>query len=338
MIVLDTMRKRTLAFFLIFILGAFGLVQASSAQNAILFFSPESGTFVAGESFWIAIMVDTGQERVSAVAAYFSYPQESLELLGVDTSRSPMTLFAEQDAREGKVEISGGKAGPGFSGVHEVASVGFLVKGPSLKVQFTFDSDSAVLRDSDTQNILHLASSGKAVYTLQAGSAPSLPTPTPQLPESSLEPVGELLILSELKIKKIAEASVLVSWSTNRPADSRVGYGETSEYDFSVFDGEITASHALVLSDLSPRKDYYAQITSKDGSGEIAKSENLRLGNILAVSDGNREEPAKSSLSPTAQKQDEGGVILAGIVAIGALLILGFLFIRKRRKKALTAS
>ena len=260
-----------------------------------------------------------------------------------------MTLFAEQDAREGKVEISGGKAAPGFSGIHEVASVGFLAKEGSRKVQFTFDSDSAVLRDSDTQNILQLASSGKAVYTLQAVSAPSLPTPAPQLPEPSLEPVGAPLVLSELKIKKIAEARVLVSWSTNRPADSRVDYGETSEYDFSVLDGQITASHALVLSDLSSAKDYYAQITSKDGSGKIAKSENLRLGNILTVLDGSPGEPAKSSPAPTAQKEDEEGesqrsqilfspLTLAGIVAAIALLILGFLFVKKKRKKALTAS
>ncbi len=58
----------------------------TQAQTATLYFSPSSGTFSQGESFWLTIMVDTKGVAVNAVAAYFSYPEDKLEALGVSTA------------------------------------------------------------------------------------------------------------------------------------------------------------------------------------------------------------------------------------------------------------
>ena len=129
-------------------------------------------------------MVDTDGEYVNAVGAYFTYPEDILEAVAVNTAGSPMTLVAEEEAEGGSVRISGGEATPGFFGIHQIASIDFKVKATSGSVTVSFDTDSAVLRDSDNQNILNLGSSGKGVYTLvSSGSLPSLsPEPPPPLP------------------------------------------------------------------------------------------------------------------------------------------------------------
>ena len=43
-------------------------------EEATLYFSPASGTYYQGNSFWLNLMVNTKGQAVNAVAAYFSYP------------------------------------------------------------------------------------------------------------------------------------------------------------------------------------------------------------------------------------------------------------------------
>ncbi len=128
---------------------------ALQAQAATLYFSPASGSFEQGSSFWLAIMVNTGGESVNAIGAYLSYPEDKLEPLGVGTTGSVMTLWAEKNMSAGKIDISGGLPTPGFSGVNKVATIGFKVKASSGSVTLQFNENSAVITDVGEEKDIH---------------------------------------------------------------------------------------------------------------------------------------------------------------------------------------
>lgn len=151
------------------------------AQTAILYFSPSSGSFAQGESFWTSIMVNTGGETVNAIGAYLSYPQDKLEPLGVSTEGSIMTIWAEKNATAGKIEISGGLPTPGFYGVRKVADIGFRVKASSGSINLKFNENSVILTDVGNKNIVDLSASGEGKYAIElkttapASAAPIVP-------------------------------------------------------------------------------------------------------------------------------------------------------------------
>src|SRR3989338_911667 len=155
------------------------LTQVANAQSAILYFSPANASFQQGESFWLNIMVDAKGKNVNAIAAYFAYPEDKLESLGVNTAGSVMSIWSEKNAGSGKVAISGGLPTPGFSGIQKVASVGFKTKVSSGSVSLKFGSDSAVVTDADNKDILSLTLSGAGNYSFKTKSLVPTPTPPP---------------------------------------------------------------------------------------------------------------------------------------------------------------
>lgn len=151
-----------LASTIIFLICGFALVHASTSSFA-LSLAPSSGMFQEGDTFWVDVFVDTLGYNVNAVGAYVIYPQDTLTPLAIDTSDSVFDIIVEKNYGNGRVEISGGKPTPGFSGVYKIASIQFTAVS-SGTAQISFASDSAVLRDSDNQNIF--TEGEGAIYTL----------------------------------------------------------------------------------------------------------------------------------------------------------------------------
>ena len=332
------MQKRSLLFFLLILfIGSFGFFHATQAESGILYFSPAAGIFTEGETFEVEIWVDTKGENVNAIAAYFSYPEDKLEALGVSREGSAMTLFAEETAGGGKVSISGGKATPGISGIQKVASVSFRAKTAGTAI-LLFTSDSAVLEDSDNQNILDLGLSASAVYTIQSSSVPSSVSEPPSvLQPSLLDP----LLLFGIAIDKATENDVVVAWTTNRNADSRIDYGSTGNYAFSVVDGELTSDHRIVISGIQSLTDKQFRVSSTDVSGETVRSGNLAF--IDFLSDEEREEIIQKTEIEAGSEADEseesGGLrfqlsplVLFVLVPFFVLLIIAFLLVRRARR------
>lgn len=284
---------RYFSFLLVFLfLGIFGFFSMVSAQNATLYFVPASSAVSPGQTFRVQVMVDTKGEAVNAVAAYFMYPADKFDALAVDRTGSAMTLFAEDKAAAGRVDISGGTPTPGFSGIQKIASVDFRVKPAVTGVAIlSFLSDAAILRNSDNQNILNLGSSGKANFQIAAVSSPLPPPPLPPTPPPAggptptpiptPSPVGgfeEALVISDIAVEpeENSDGDIVVSWKTNRPANSQIMYGTSKEYEFSVLDGSLTTDHSIVLTGVSPqaaRAGYSFQILAFDESGGKAQSE-----------------------------------------------------------------
>jgi hypothetical protein len=144
------------------------LLHAQQDREAIFYFEPQAGINSIGEELWIDLYVDTKGQQINAVAAYFSYPDDTLDAIGVDQSESVLTLRIEKEAKDGEVKISGGKPTPGFAGIQKIASLGFITTAPG-EVSFTLHENSAILTDVGNQNILQYEESLNQKFVIENG-------------------------------------------------------------------------------------------------------------------------------------------------------------------------
>lgn len=260
------MTQKSFLLLLISFLIFFSFSQTGQAQNGTLYFSPATGTFRQGDSFWLTIMVNTKGEVINAVAAYLSYPEDKLEPLGVSVSGSVLTIWAEKNAGGGKIEIAGGLPTPGFSGIKKIASIGFKAKVSSGSVNLKFSQDSAVLRDSDNTNILNLTLSGQGNYNFLPKEKPPIEVEAP--------------VISDVEVREISQTEAIISWKTDVDADSIIEYGLTTDYGSIVSSEELTKEHSLVISELSPGARYYFKVKSKEPSGEESEIKDLHFSTL----------------------------------------------------------
>lgn len=260
------MTKKPLLLPLVIFVALFGFYQAVQAQNGTLYFSPATGVFEESASFWLNIMVDTTGQAVNAVAAYFSYPEDKLEPLGVNTVGSVMTIWPEKEAVGGRVKIAGGLPTPGFSGIKKVASLGFKAKTSSGSVNFKFSEDSAVLTDLDNSNILNLNLSGEGNYSFE--------------PKTVVPPEIKPAVISELKVSQITQREATISWKTDKEADSQIEYGLSADYGLMVSDGKLSKEHSITISGLSAGTLYHIRVRSGLATGQESKSEDLTFSTL----------------------------------------------------------
>jgi hypothetical protein len=70
-------------------------------------------------------------------------------------------------------------------------------------------------------------------------------------------------------------AQLIVSWSTDEPSTGQVEFGEgtgTTYNQKTQEDGNLTISHIVIISNLTPSKVYHLRAVSKDKSGNAGKS------------------------------------------------------------------
>ena len=103
-------------------------------------------------------------------------------------------------------------------------------------------------------------------YALNRTEAPSLP---------NVNPVDTTpLVIPEVNVSDITETSATITWTTDKPATSKVEYGETEDYGTTTpLDEELTTSHSVTLDGLEPNTTYYYRVISQDASGNEATSE-----------------------------------------------------------------
>ncbi len=80
-------------------------------------------------------------------------------------------------------------------------------------------------------------------------------------------------VISNIQVVDITTTSARVTWDTNEDADSTVAYGLTSLYSSSEEDDELTTSHSILLTGLTPDTEYHFQVLSTDASSNQAFSD-----------------------------------------------------------------
>lgn len=225
-----------------------------------LYFSPSSGTKYNGQNFTVAVRA-SGMDGVDAVKATFTYPAETLTLVGINSGGSGWDIKAEEGGGNGTVNIERGSTSS-LTGDKLVANVTFRPKTNTGTVSLNFTGDSVLTRAGS--NVLGGKSS--ATFTL---AQPAAPPPPP--PADTTAP-----IISEIKVVDQTIDSVTIAWKTNEAADSNVDYGTEKGYFINANKPELIYEHSLVLKStfIEPGTTYHFIVRSKDAAGNEAKSEN----------------------------------------------------------------
>ncbi len=92
---------------------------------------------------------------------------------------------------------------------------------------------------------------------------------------TSGQPPATPLVISGIKVSNVTGSAGTISWMTDKPGTSQVGYGTTNTYgSTTTLDQQLTTSHTATLSGLSPAITYHFKVISRDSSGiEIASQD-----------------------------------------------------------------
>ncbi len=80
--------------------------------------------------------------------------------------------------------------------------------------------------------------------------------------------------IDDVSLSNLSTSSVTISWTTNEAATSQVHYGTTEDYgSSSAFNGTLTTTHSVQISNLSASTSYHYQVVSQDGDDNEATSD-----------------------------------------------------------------
>lgn len=80
-------------------------------------------------------------------------------------------------------------------------------------------------------------------------------------------------VLSSIRAEDVAENSVMITWRTDEPSDSRVDHGTSTAYGSAAEDAVLETHHSIALTGLEPATRYHYKVTSKDAAGNSALSD-----------------------------------------------------------------
>lgn len=91
-------------------------------------------------------------------------------------------------------------------------------------------------------------------------------------------------LITDARVMDVSTSSARLIWQTDESASSFVEYGTTINYDSNWGRPELTKAHISEIRGLQPGTVYHYRLSSADGSGNLAKSED-RVIKTLTVSD-----------------------------------------------------
>jgi hypothetical protein len=102
------------------------------------------------------------------------------------------------------------------------------------------------------------------LFCRQDGSCPDLSSPADQLGP----------VIRSVFVDWITADSATVTWTTSRPATSKVEYGTSLEYGLETdMESDLVTEHTVVLRDLAPNTRYYVRVVSADSAERQTESE-----------------------------------------------------------------
>lgn len=81
-------------------------------------------------------------------------------------------------------------------------------------------------------------------------------------------------VISGINVSNITDLAGTISWTTDKPATSRVAYGTTTAYgSTTTLDQKLATNHSTTLAGLKPSTTYHFKVISQGGSGNEATSQ-----------------------------------------------------------------
>ena len=155
-------------------------------------------------------------------------------------------------------------------------------KGSNFKEVATTDKvrdHSAEVSGLSDSSVYDFYVAGADAYGNTAKSSTlSFSTPADRRPPTISEIITET---SNVGLNKQDKAQIVISWKTDEQSTSYVEYDtglSGSEYkQKSAEDKNLTNSHIVILSDLTPSQPYHLRVSSADKGNNIAKSEDITI-------------------------------------------------------------
>lgn len=209
-----------------------GAASLNSVSYSYIKIKPSTTSLTAGERFSIDIFA-VAHVPVNAVDISLSFSQSAVEVIGVDTGRSVITLWTEEPSiKGGVVTFRGGTFQRGFRGEHLIATV------------------NAVARQTGEAEFLI------SNLTLLAGDGRGTPVVTGALDQSS----ARVTVLAEAEKPANIKADIALHIITDTDGDGKVTLSDVATflaawhsrsmvYDFNN-DGKMTfKDFAIILAD-----------------------------------------------------------------------------------------
>lgn len=146
----------------------FAITSVARAQNASLYLSSSSGSFLVGSTFDISIFINTGGQNVNAVKVDLKFDPKTLQIASPTAGKSFISVWISQPTYsniKGTASFQGGIPSPGIktsSGL--VSTITFRAITPGETVVSLLDSSQVLLDDGKGTNIL--SSLGTGVYNI----------------------------------------------------------------------------------------------------------------------------------------------------------------------------
>ncbi|OGZ34075.1 MAG: hypothetical protein A2Y98_03315 [Candidatus Portnoybacteria bacterium RBG_19FT_COMBO_36_7] len=236
-----------------------------NTNQATLLLSPQTGSYQAGISFSIDVMVNTNNQSVNAIAAYINYNISLFAVDAIDYTGSVFTIQWESSTTSpaGMIKIGRSVPAPGVTTANgKIATIrlrGLANTSPSSD-NFNFDftagdaNKSAVFLADTSGGTYILSGVYNAMYTIVGGTADTT-APT----------------ISSVLASSITSSGATISWTTNEASNSQVDYGTTVSYGSqTTLDSSMVISHSQSLSGLSPSTTYHYRVKSRDAAGNLA--------------------------------------------------------------------
>lgn len=156
------------AFPLTFVVAAvLGAAALNSTDSSYIKLSSNNSQVEAGEYFTIDVFVGA-HIAVNAVDVAVAFPEDQIQIIGVDTGESVITIWTKEPyAENGVVYLSGGTFRKGFTGEHLVAQINARAKESGTAL---FSAENVQLLAGDGRgSAVSIKDTGYESYTLYVG-------------------------------------------------------------------------------------------------------------------------------------------------------------------------
>ena len=295
-------------------------ISASGVEAATLSVSPQNGQYNIGEIFNINIILDTqGANTYGVGIRYLNYDPSLLEVQDVNPSPGiqilPGSLYSRTqvnsvNSTQGKIEfVQLTSDGEVYNGQGVLATVTFKVISPGeASVYFDFSPSSTVdsnVADGEGNDILTNVINGQYHLVSSDVTPPSI---------------------SNVASTNITQNQAVITWTTDEPSTSQVEFGLTSRYgNFTLLNNNLTTSHSVTLSGLSPNTTFHFRVRSKNLLKNEAVSKDYSFTTLgpaditppAAINDLTASKPTGNSVVLTwTSPGDDGNIGIASLYDI----------------------
>ncbi len=253
-------------------------LSAHLVSAASLYFSPQSVTRFAGNSFSVGIYVSSADTAMNAAQGAISFPNDKLEVISLSKNSSIINLWVQEPSfsnRDGAINFEGVVTNPGFqSSSGKILTVTFRAKDTG-KASLSFLSGSVLANDGKGTNILN--SLGRSIITLtEAPSAEAPPAPKSEKPVDlpaaviDVTPPEQFIIIRQ--DEDLTSSQPVFSWASFDKTSS-IAYYEAKIGNGDWFNPEIIKKNGLYVLPLQSPVDLRTLVVrAYDKAGNLRES------------------------------------------------------------------